>query len=431
MGRRKDDGDPKNAGPADPVDPGRAPASPQGECQAVEREASWFEGLLATSPDPVLVFDREARCLCASASGVRMFARQPREVVGKTWQELGLPEEPWMRQQHALASGQPTTGEMRLATPSGIHDYEYTLTPVGDRDGRPGAVVVALLRDVTARKRAEADREQAFAQLRSANERLVITSLEAEQQRAETSAEAAGRAKLAREVDNQRQLLASVVEGAAAAIALVEGPDFVYELANPAYRAIAPGKEMMGRPFAEVWPEVALQLLPTMERVRRTGQSYQAVDALYPIRRAPDAPLEDRYFTFSLVRVPLPDDRGYGVLILLLETTERKWAEEESARLAAIVQYSEDPIIGKTLDGIITSWNPAAARLYGYAAAEAVGQPISLIVPPDRAEEWREAMDRVGRGERVEHFETVRVRKNGERVDVSLGIAPIRDAAGR
>ncbi|MHB1415613.1 MAG: PAS domain S-box protein, partial [Chloroflexota bacterium] len=114
-----------------------------------------------------------------------------------------------------------------------------------------------------------------------------------------------------------------------------------------------------------------------------------------------------------------------GVLWMVSDITERKRAEVESARLAAIVQYSEDPIIGKTLDGIITSWNPAAERHYGYQATEAVGQPISVIVPPDCAD------DRIGRGERVEHFETVRVRKDGQRVDVSLSIAPIRDGSGR
>lgn len=106
-------------------------------------------------------------------------------------------------------------------------------------------------------------------------------------------------------------------------------------------------------------------------------------------------------------------------------------AEDELRYLAAIVQSSEDAIIGKSLEGTITSWNPAAERLYGWSAAEAIGRPISLIVPPDRHEELAGIMDRIRRGERVRHHETVRVRRGGARVDVSLTISPVRDASGR
>jgi len=110
---------------------------------------------------------------------------------------------------------------------------------------------------------------------------------------------------------------------------------------------------------------------------------------------------------------------------------EKQRAEDEGWRLAAIVQSSDDAIIGKTLDGTITSWNPAAERLYGWTAAEAVGRPISLLVPPNRREELAGTMDRLRRGERVRHHETVRVRRDGSRVDVSLTISPVRDASGQ
>ena len=110
---------------------------------------------------------------------------------------------------------------------------------------------------------------------------------------------------------------------------------------------------------------------------------------------------------------------------------EKQRAEDEARHLAAIVQSSEDAIIGKTLDGTITSWNPAAERLYGWTAAEVVGRPITMLVPPDRLTELGGSIDRLRRGERVSHHETVRVRKDGTRVDVSLTISPIRDAAGR
>jgi PAS domain S-box-containing protein len=101
------------------------------------------------------------------------------------------------------------------------------------------------------------------------------------------------------------------------------------------------------------------------------------------------------------------------------------------ARLAAIVDSSDDVIVSKTLEGIITSWNPAAVRLFGWTAAEAIGQHITLIVPADRRAEEDDVLARIGRGERVDHFETVRITKDRRRVDVSITVSPIRDGAGR
>jgi len=102
----------------------------------------------------------------------------------------------------------------------------------------------------------------------------------------------------------------------------------------------------------------------------------------------------------------------------------------ERARLAAIVESSEDAIISKTLEGRITSWNAAAERMYGYTAREAVGQHISLIVPPERKPQLEEILAGLRRGEKVEQLETVRVRKDGSRLDVAVSVSPVRDDAG-
>ncbi len=113
------------------------------------------------------------------------------------------------------------------------------------------------------------------------------------------------------------------------------------------------------------------------------------------------------------------------------DITDRKRAEDSQARLAAIVEASEDAIVSKTLDAIITSWNQGAERLFGYTAAEAVGQPITMIISPERLEEEPAILERIRRGQRVEHFETVRVAKDGRRLDISLTISPVRNAEGR
>jgi two-component system NtrC family sensor kinase len=100
-------------------------------------------------------------------------------------------------------------------------------------------------------------------------------------------------------------------------------------------------------------------------------------------------------------------------------------------QLAAIVESSDDAIISKSLDGLITSWNRGAERLYGSTAAEVLGQPITLLIPPDMPDEFPSLLERLTRGERIEHYETQRVRKDGTRINVALTISPIRDSTGR
>jgi PAS domain S-box-containing protein len=95
------------------------------------------------------------------------------------------------------------------------------------------------------------------------------------------------------------------------------------------------------------------------------------------------------------------------------------------------VECSDDAIIAKTLDGVISAWNAAAERMFGYTAHEAIGQPITLIIPSDLHEEEHEILGRLRAGERIDHYETVRVTKAGESIDVSLTISPLRDPAGR
>jgi PAS domain S-box-containing protein len=110
---------------------------------------------------------------------------------------------------------------------------------------------------------------------------------------------------------------------------------------------------------------------------------------------------------------------------------ELRQTGEVLSRLASIVESSDDAIIGKSLDGIILSWNPGAERIYGYSAKEMIGAPMSVLVPPDHPDEVIQILEKVKRGERVDHFETVRMRKDGRRIDVSLTVSPIKDATGR
>jgi PAS domain S-box-containing protein len=130
---------------------------------------------------------------------------------------------------------------------------------------------------------------------------------------------------------------------------------------------------------------------------------------------------------------PMVDDAGVpvGTVLVFRDVTGPRRAEEAQARLAAIVESSQDAIISKTLQGVIRTWNAGAERLFGYKSEEVVGQPITLIIPPDRLGEETDILSRISRGERIEHYETVRITKDGRPIDISLTISPVRDAEGQ
>jgi PAS domain S-box-containing protein len=125
-----------------------------------------------------------------------------------------------------------------------------------------------------------------------------------------------------------------------------------------------------------------------------------------------------------------PDDAVRGLVGVVQDITERRQAEEIRSRLSAIVKCSDDAIISKTLEGIITSWNKGAELTFGYSAGEVIGKSITLLIPPDHADEERTILDRLKKGERIEHYETVRMRADGTLLDISLTVSPVKDSTG-
>ena len=119
------------------------------------------------------------------------------------------------------------------------------------------------------------------------------------------------------------------------------------------------------------------------------------------------------------------------ILLAIDDITERQRADEIKTRLSAIVESSTDAIVGKNLDSIITSWNRGAERLFGYTETEAIGKSVAMLIPPERLDEETAIIESIRRGEHVDHFESVRIRKDGSPVQVSPAISPIRNAEGR
>lgn len=133
-----------------------------------------------------------------------------------------------------------------------------------------------------------------------------------------------------------------------------------------------------------------------------------------------------RWFEFKAA----PTDEG-GLAIYFRDVTERHRSQEEARKLASIIESSEDAVIGLDLDGNVTSWNQAAEKLYGYAADEVVGRSAVMLLPPNQVDEERNILNKVRRGELLRHFDTVRVRKDGRKIDVSLSVSVIRDDSGQ
>lgn len=157
-------------------------------------------------------------------------------------------------------------------------------------------------------------------------------------------------------------------------------------------------------------------------------RSAQPISGVEAIAERPDG---TRYL-FVPHPTPLFDEEGCvnGAVNMLLDVTSWRSAEEGAHRLAAIVESSDDAIISKRLDGTITSWNAAAERLFGYTSEEIVGRPLLVLIPEDRRAEEEHIVGRIRNGERIEHFETIRQHKNGDLIDISLTVSPIKRADG-
>ena len=157
-------------------------------------------------------------------------------------------------------------------------------------------------------------------------------------------------------------------------------------------------------------------------------ESGERIDHFETIRRRKDGDIIDVSVTIS----PLKDAAGtiMGASTIARNITEQKEGGRADLLLAAIVASSDDAIVSKNLSGVITSWNQGAERMFGYTADEAIGQSVYMLLPPDRFEEETSILERLRRGDRVDHFETTRVRKSGEHFPVSLTISPVRNLRG-
>ncbi len=231
--------------------------------------------------------------------------------------------------------------------------------------------------------------------------------------------------RLALESEKRYKMLFESIEEGFCIIERIEGTagapvDFRYVEVNPAFTAQSGMTDVVGKTFRQLLPSASDDFVFLYDSVLKTGE---------PIRFERGHILLGRVFDAYAFRVKDGSDRR--VAVIFNDVTERKRAEQSASLLGAIVNSSADAIISQDLDGIITSWNRGAERIFQYRATEAIGQSITLVIPRDRRGEEAERLERLRRGERIEHFETSRVRKDGSSVNLSITISPVYDLQGR
>jgi PAS domain S-box-containing protein len=379
------------------------------------RQAEQYRLLVEGTRDyAIFMLDPEGRVATWNAGAERLKGYSAAEIVGRHFSTFYPPE--------AVERDWPAE-ELRRATADGrVEDEGWRVRKDGSRFW--ANVVITALRDATGTLRGFGKVTRDMTERREADgtARRLLRE-ETARQAAEAAAEEARR-----ERERLRVTLASIGD----AVIATDAAGRVTFL-NPVAEGLTGwgAAEAEGQPLERVFPIINEETRrpvenPVVKALREKSVVALANHTALVARGGAEVPIED-----SAAPIRGTDGSISGVVMVFRDVTEARRAAEARLHLAAIVNSSDDAIIGKDLDGIVRSWNPAAERLYGYTAEEIVGQPLARLVPPEHPDELPTLMARLRRGERIEHYETERVRKDGSRVAVSLTISPIRDAEGR
>jgi PAS domain S-box-containing protein len=361
---------------------------------AIQQSEERFRAIVETTPECVKVVAADGTLLHMNSAGLSMIGSDCAEAaIGKNIYDVIAPEdrERFRELNERVCRGERGSLEFDIIGLQGVRRHmESHAAPLREPSG--AVVQLAVTRDVTERKRAQEEQrrqEEEFRTLTDAVPQLVW-------------------------------------------MANPDGWIFWYNSRWYEYTGTTP-EQMEGWGWQSVHdPAVLPRVLQSWKHSINTGTPFEMT---FPLRGA------DGVFRPFLTRViPVRDSSGritrwFGtntdVSIEVQVQEKLQNALIASQRLAAIVESSDDAIVSKDLRGIVTSWNPAAERIFGYTAQEMIGRPITTIIPPELLDDETRILATIARGERIEHFETVRVRKDGERLDISLTISPIRDDAGK
>jgi PAS domain S-box-containing protein len=340
--------------------------------------------IVNSSEDAIISKDLNGVITSWNAAATQIFGYQPDEIVGRSVLTLIPPELHYEEPQilKKLRSGERIEHfeTRRVAKDGRVLDVSLTITPIKDARGKViGAA--KILRDIGAQRRADEARFRLAAIVESSDDAIVGKDLN------------------------------GVISSWNAGAERLFG-----------YKA----NEIIGRSVLILIPPELQHEEPAILSKLRSGERLEHFETR---RVTKDGRIIDVALTIS----PIKDTNGrvIGASKIARDITERRRLEDVRFRLAAIVESSDDAIIGKDLNGMITSWNNGARRMFGYEAEEIVGKSVLTLIPPELQHEEPAILSRLKAGERIEHYETRRVTKHGRQIDVSLTISPIKDLHGR
>jgi PAS domain S-box-containing protein len=362
----------------------------------------------------IFMLDPRGHIATWNAGAERLKGYTAAEIIGEHFSRF-YPEE-------AIKRGWPDEELRRAAAEGRIEDEGWRLRKDGSRFW--ANVVITALRDERGTLKGFVKVTRDLTERRQAEE---STRRLLQEEAARKAAEQA-----AGEIERQRQQLHVTLASIGDAVIVTDSSGAVTFL-NPVAAGLTgwEAHEAVGQPLAHILRIINEETRQPVENpVDRVFLDRRVVElanhTVLVARDGREVPIEDS-------AAPIRGEDGVisGVVLVFRDVTEARRALEARVYLAAIVESSDDAIIGMTLDGKIASWNRGAQRLYDYTPEEAVGQSLSLLVPADHPDELPSIMARVARAEVIEHYETQRVRKDGCRVDVSLTISPVRNADGK
>jgi PAS domain S-box-containing protein len=397
-------------------------AEPPAPGESLRRSEEHFDQLVAGVRDyAIFLLDRQGNVLSWNAGAQRIKGYRADEIIGRHF-SCFYPAD-------VVAAGWPAH-ELDVAAATGrFEDEGWRIRKDGSRFW--ANVVITALRDESGAVRGFLKITRDLTERRQAEENARrLLQEEAARHAAETLALEAQRAQ--REEQRHREQLRVTLTSIGDAVIVTDTQGRVTFL-NPVAQALTgwEPQQAAGQPLERVFPIVNEDTRRPVEnpvsKVLRDGITIGLANhTLLIARDGREIPIDD-----SGAPIRGEDGTVAGVVLVFRDVTEVRRAVEARLHLAAIVESSEDAIISKDLQGIILSWNRGAERLYGYTADEVIGKPLSILAPPDQPDEQPGLLQRLRQGEQIEHYETVRVRKDGRRVDVSLTISPVKDAEGR
>ncbi|MDE3059925.1 MAG: PAS domain S-box protein [Pseudomonadota bacterium] len=354
---------------------------------AMRESQAFLKNIINHVADPIFVKDREHRWIEGNAALWNLFGKTEEELLGKSDYDFFPKEEAdvfWAKDEEVFASGKENINVENFTDAHGVTHIISTKkacfkTPGGE------LILVGIIRDITELKKAQ----DALRQSDSARLKAIMDH--------------AGRPVYFKDLEGR---YLEVNNTLATILSLEE-------------------KDIIGKTDYELFSKENADLIRRNDlAVIEKNEALECEETLA---------LPDGMHTYISVKFPLYDaaDRMYAVYGISTDITERKHSEASKAFLASIIESSDDAIISITLDGIITSWNHAASMLFDYTAEEAVGQHVSLLIPPEKYKEEQYILGQARKGEPVRQLATVRQGRNGRLIDVALTVSPIRDCSGR